>query len=101
MTKRPPLYDMFLNAITTADNTAIDPIRLGMIVSAMSIIGLAITDVVVNKNAFDALSLGGGLACVFGGGGFGLAAKSRDEVAIRPETFDDGAAEFEQEPARP
>lgn len=86
--KRPPLYDMFLNAVTTADNTAIDPIRMGIVLSGLSIIGLAITDVVVNKNAFNALTLGGGLACVFGGGGFGLAAKSRDEVATSPETFD-------------
>lgn len=84
---RPNLWIMALNAITTADNTAIDSIRLGMIVSGASIIGLAIYDVVINKNAFDALTLGGGLACVFGGGGFGLAAKSRDEVALYPEQF--------------
>lgn len=90
-TKRPSLYDMFLNSITTADNTAIDSIRLGMVVSGMSIIGLAIYDVVINKNAFDALTLGGGLACVFGGGGFGLAAKSRDEASAYPQ-------QFEQEP---
>lgn len=95
-TKRPPLYDMFLNSVTTADNTAIDSIRLGMVVSGLSIIGLAIYDVVVNKNAFDALTLGGGLACVFGGGGFGLAAKSRDEVSMYPEQF--GADDFEEEP---
>ena len=82
---RPNLWIMALNAITTADNTAIDSIRLGMIVSGASIIGLAVYDVVVNKNPFDALTLGGGLACVFGGGGFGLAAKSKDETSVTPE----------------
>lgn len=81
---RPTLWIMILNSITTADNTAIDPIRLGMVVSGLSIIALAGFDVIINKNPFDALSLGGGLACVFGGGGFGLAAKSRDEVAMTP-----------------
>lgn len=56
-----------------------------MVVSGVSIIGLAIYDVVINKNAFDALTLGAGLACGFGGGGFGLAAKSRDETSVTPE----------------
>lgn len=82
---RPNLWIMALNAVTTADNTAIDSIRLGMVVSGLSIIGLAVYDVVINKNAFDPLNLGGGLACIFGGGGFGLAAKSRDEAAVPPE----------------
>lgn len=73
------IKSMFLHAITTADNTAIDPIRLGMVVSGLSIIFLAGYDVIFNKNAPNFLELGGGLACVFGGGGFGLAAKARDE----------------------
>lgn len=55
-----------------------------MIVSGASIIGLAIFDVVINHHSFDALTLGGGLACVFGGDGFGLAAKSNDEATIPP-----------------
>jgi hypothetical protein len=80
---RPPIKTMFLNAITTADDQAIDPIRLGMVVSGLSIIFLAGYDVIFNKNAPNFLELGGGLALVFGGGGFGLAAKSRDETAIQ------------------
>lgn len=36
----------------------------------------------MNREPFDALALGGGLACVFGGGGFGIAAKARDEMAF-------------------
>lgn len=85
MMTRPNLWIMILNALTTADNTAFDSIRCGMVVSGLSIIGLAVYDVVVNKNPFDALTLGGGLACIFGGGGFGLAAKSKDETSITPE----------------
>ncbi len=91
---------MFLNAITTADNTAIDSIRLGMVVSGLSVIALAAYDVIINKNSFDALMLGGGLAAIFGGGGFGLAAKSRDEVAMCPEAFEDEPAIDEPRPRR-
>ena len=76
---------MILNAITTADNTAVDVIRVGMVVSGVALIVLAAVDVIVNKQPFNALDLGGGLACVFGGGGFGLAAKSKDETAATPD----------------
>jgi hypothetical protein len=78
--KIPP---MLLHAFTTADNTALDTIRIGMAVGGLSLIGLAAWAVIVNHQPFDALVFGGGLAAIFGGGGFGLAAKSRDEVTTQ------------------
>ena len=57
---RPSLFTMALNAVTTADNGAVDPIRLGMVVSGASAIGLAAYDVIINKNNFDVLMFGGG-----------------------------------------
>lgn len=73
----PPII---LNALTTSDNSSLDVIRLGMVISGLSIIALAAWAVIVNGQAFNALELGGGLAAIFGGGGFGLAAKARDEA---------------------
>lgn len=69
------------NSITTADNSAFDVIRCGMVVGGLSIVVLAGWGVIVNHQPFDALATGGGLAAVFFGGGAGIASKSADEAS--------------------
>lgn len=73
------LAKLLINAITTADNTAFDVIRIGMVVSGLSLIVLTAVAILVNHQPFDALAFGSGLAVIFAGGGFGVAAKSKDE----------------------
>lgn len=68
-----------MDLVTTRDGESIDPIRVGMIVSGASLIGLAVYAVVVNKQPFDALQFGTGLAAIFAGGGFGIGQKRNDE----------------------
>ena len=70
----------FLNdLVTSRDGRSFDPIRIGVIVSGLSLIGLAVYAVVINKQTFDALQFGTGLAAIFAGGGFGIGAKAKDE----------------------
>lgn len=76
------LSRLILNSVTTADNSAFDVIRVGMVVSGLAIVGLSAWSVVVNHQPFDALSTGGGLAAVFFGGGAGIASKSKDESSL-------------------
>lgn len=76
--------------MTTADNSSFDVVRIGMVVSGCSMIGLSIVATVVNKQPFDPLVFGGGAAAIFAGGGFGIAQKGREEAnganaAIAPE----------------
>ena len=73
------LPDYLMDLVTTRDGVSIDPIRVGIIISGASLIGLAIYSVVVNKQAFDALQFGTGLAAIFAGGGFGIGQKRNDE----------------------
>ena len=73
------LPSFLLDLVTTRDGVSWDPIRVGVIVAGTSLIALAGWDVVVNKQAFNALEFGGGLAAIFAGGGFGIGAKRKDE----------------------
>lgn len=68
------------NSITTADNTAFDVIRIGMVMSGVSLIALTAAAVVLNKQAFDPLTFGSGLAVIFAGGGAGIQLKRKDEA---------------------
>ena len=68
-----------MDLVTSRDGESIDPIRVGIIISGASLIGLAIYAVVVNKQPFDALQFGTGLAAIFAGGGFGIGQKRNDE----------------------
>lgn len=73
----------FLNDLaTTRDGVSFDPIRVGMIVSGTSLIGLSAWDVVANQTPFNALNFGTGLAAIFAGGGFGIGAKAKDEPDV-------------------
>lgn len=74
------LYRLVVNSVTTADNSSFDVVRIGMVVSGCSMIGLSIVAVVVNKQDFDPLIFGGGAAAIFAGGGFGIAQKRREEA---------------------
>lgn len=71
---------MILNAVTTADDQAIDPIRMGMVVGGVAMIGLSAVAVIINKQPFDPLLFGGGIGAIFGGGGVGLMTKAKDEA---------------------
>lgn len=73
------LPSFLLDLVTTRDGVSWDPIRVGVIVSGASLIALAAWDVAVNKQPFNALEFGGGLAAIFAGGGFGIGAKRKDE----------------------
>ena len=73
------IADFLNDLVTTRDGRSFDPIRIGVIVSGASLIGLAGYDVIANKATFDALQFGGGLAAIFAGGGFGIGAKAKDE----------------------
>ncbi len=68
-----------LDLVTTRDGKSWDPIRVGMIVSGVSLIALSAWDVIVNRNTFNALGFGSGAAAIFAGGGFGLGQKRNDE----------------------
>ncbi|REJ46830.1 MAG: hypothetical protein DWQ53_09730 [Microcystis flos-aquae DF17] len=70
---------IILNALTTADNSWRDVIRCGMVVTGATMIGLTAWAVIVGREPFNALDFGGGAALIFGGGGFGLAAKAGGE----------------------
>lgn len=70
----------FLNDLTTTrDGVSFDPIRVGMIVSGLTLIGLAAYAVIINKQPFDPLSFGSGTAAILAGGGVGIGAKRKDE----------------------
>lgn len=73
------LTTLILNAITTADNQAIDVIRVGMVLSGLALIVLTAVAILVNHQPFDPLAFGSGLAVIFAGGGVGVMAKSKDE----------------------
>ncbi|WP_343698863.1 hypothetical protein [Caulobacter sp.] len=62
---------------TAADD--FDVIRVGLIVTGFALVVFTGWAVVINKQPFDALSFGGGSAAIFAGGGFGIAAKVKDE----------------------
>lgn len=73
------LRDFLNDLVTSRDGKSFDPIRVGMIVSGVSLIGLAGYDVVINKQPFDPLSFGSGTAALLAGGGVGIGAKRKDE----------------------
>lgn len=65
--------------LTSRDGVSFDVIRVGMVVSGATLLGLAAWDVVVNKTPFNALTFGSGVAALFAGGGVGIGAKAKDE----------------------
>jgi hypothetical protein len=67
------------DVLTTRDGESFDVIRVGMVLSCATLLGLAAWDVVVNKNTFNALTFGSGVAALFAGGGVGIGAKAKDE----------------------
>lgn len=73
-------YRLVLNSLTTADNSAFDVVRVGMVVSGLAMIGLNTVAVVVNKQAFDPLVFGGGAAAIFAGGGFGAVQNAKADA---------------------
>ena len=79
------LYRLIVNSVTTADNSSFDVVRIGMVVSGCSMIGLSVVAVVINKQDFDPLVFGGGAAAIFAGGGFGNAQKRRVEAGAPVE----------------
>lgn len=73
------LPSFILDLVTTRDGVSWDPIRVGVIVSGASLIGLAGYGVIVNKQPFDALSFGSGIGALMAGAGLGIGAKRKDE----------------------
>lgn len=65
--------------LTSRNGVSFDVIRVGMVVSGATLLGLAVWDVVVNKTPFNALTFGSGVAALFAGGGVGIGAKAKDE----------------------
>lgn len=73
------LPSWMLDLVTSRDGVSWDPIRLGMIVSGAALIALAAWNVIANKQPFNALEFGSGIAAILAGGGFGVGAKAKDE----------------------
>ncbi len=65
--------------VTSRDGVSWDPIRVGVIISGASLIGLAGYGVIINKQPFDALSFGSGIGALMAGAGLGIGAKHKDE----------------------
>lgn len=67
------------DVLTTRDGESFDVIRVGMVLSGAVLLALAIYSVVINKQPFDALQFGSGVAALFAGGGAGIGMKAKDE----------------------
>ena len=65
--------------LTSRDGVSFDPIRVGMILGGLGILGFTGWDVVQNHTHFNAVEFGTGLAAIFAGGGIGIGAKAKDE----------------------
>ena len=74
-----PLLSFLKDLTTTKDGESFDVIRVGLIVGGTSLIGLSAFAVIVNKQGFDPMQFGTGLAALFAGGGLGIGAKRKDE----------------------
>lgn len=73
------LPSFILDLVTSRDGVSWDPIRVGVIISGASLIGLAGYGVIINKQPFDALSFGSGIGALMAGAGLGIGAKHKDE----------------------
>lgn len=73
------LPSFLLDLVTSRDGVSWDPIRVGVIISGASLIGLAGYGVIINKQPFDALSFGSGIGALMAGAGLGIGAKHKDE----------------------
>ena len=67
------------DVLTTRDGESFDVIRVGMVLSGAVLLGLAIFNVVANRQPFDALNFGSGVAALLAGGGAGIGMKAKDE----------------------
>lgn len=65
--------------LTSRDGESFDVIRVGMVLSGAWLLGLASFAVIINKQPFDPLAFGSGVAALFAGGGLGIGAKRKDE----------------------
>ena len=68
-----------LDLVTTRDGVSWDPIRVGVILAGATLIFLSAWDVIVNKQAFNALTFGSGVGALMAGAGVGIGAKRQDE----------------------
>jgi hypothetical protein len=75
-----------LHLFTGVDNHTFDIARVLWALSCMAFIGLAIWHVVINKQPFSGVDFGGGAAGVLGGGGLGVAVKSKTEPSADAPT---------------
>jgi hypothetical protein len=65
--------------MTTKDGVSYDPIRVGLVVTVLSLLAFTGWDVIANSHPFDALNFCGGAGALFGGAGLGIGAKRKDE----------------------
>jgi hypothetical protein len=65
--------------LTSRNGVTFDVIRVFLALACFVLLGLAIWDVVVNEESFNALTFGSGVAALFAGGGVGIGAKRNDE----------------------
>ena len=68
-----------LDLVTSRDGVSWDPIRVGVILAGATLLFLAGWDVIVNKQAFNALTFGSGVGALMAGAGVGIGAKHKDE----------------------
>ncbi len=73
------LPSFLLDLVTTRDGVSWDPLRVGVILSGLTLIFLSAWDVIVNRQAFNALTFGSGVGALLGGAGLGIGAKRNDE----------------------
>ena len=73
------LPSFLLDLVTTRDGVSWDPIRVGVIISGAALIAFQGVAILINKQNFDALSFGSGIAALLAGAGVGIGAKRKDE----------------------
>jgi hypothetical protein len=73
------LPSFILDLVTSRDGVSWDPLRVGVIVSGATLLFLSGWDVIINKQAFNALTFGSGVGALLGGAGLGIGAKHKDE----------------------